>query len=82
MELDKIKEQIYENLDKVSYEERSEYGVIDAIADAFELAEKEIKNNAPLPVVNNSICKYEGCKNKTVDIDNLWCDKHDREINC
>ncbi len=41
MNLTELKELIYENLNNVEYEERSEYGVVDAIAEAFEVAEKK-----------------------------------------
>jgi hypothetical protein len=41
MELDKIKELVYNNIEKVNYEERSSYGIVDAIEDAFKEAETQ-----------------------------------------
>tara|TARA_R110000744_G_scaffold341005_1_gene446306 strand:- start:64 stop:363 length:300 start_codon:yes stop_codon:yes gene_type:complete len=54
MELDKIKELVYNNIDKVNYEERSSYGIVDAIEEAFK--EAETKQLTLTDVVASVLC--------------------------
>ena len=64
MELNKIKELLYNKLEKVDYEERSNYGIIDAIEETFDEAQKQ-GQTLPIDSVSNLLCGSFDADNST-----------------
>ena len=54
MTIEDLKEEIHNNLHNVDYEERSNYGIINALSDAF-IKYESINKNSIIPDVSGSV---------------------------
>ena len=76
-EFDKIGDECFGHLKELN----PKGGIKEFIRIAVEFGYNKAVKNLNLASINNSVCTFDGCNKKTVDIDNLWCKKHDKDIN-